>query len=304
MSRYGCSASSSSGGSSPATRRPPRPTQVAPACIGTSAPSRRHTIIASRDGDSAAASSAICFIGTTRPRRSEPSAVISTFASRVLQPRGDGRRGEPREDRHLDRAHVRARVRGDRRLGRHRQVDRDAVARLDAERDERLREPRHLVRQLRERQLGARRRPRRARPPRRVRRCASRPAVHAVPGDVQPARRRTRSPTPARARRSTTRSHGAQNSSPRSSTTAGQNHSGSSCERCWRAREVVEAVPAHQPHDVRALEHLLGRLPDDLGHGGNPTAAGTTDRLVRALHPRPGEAQVVHARGGLASGCS
>ena len=73
-----------------------------------------------------------------------------------LEPLRDGGRGEAGEDRHLDRADVRDRVRGDRDLGRHRQEDRDAVARLDAERDELLGEPRHVARELGERQLAAR----------------------------------------------------------------------------------------------------------------------------------------------------
>ena len=73
-----------------------------------------------------------------------------------LEPLRDGRRGEAGEDRHLDRADVRDRVRRDRDLGRHRQEDPDAVARLDAELDQLLREPRHVARQLGERQRAAR----------------------------------------------------------------------------------------------------------------------------------------------------
>ena len=72
-----------------------------------------------------------------------------------LQPLRDRRRGEPGEDRHLHRADVRARVRGDRDLGRHRQEDRDAVALADAEPHERLGEARHVARELGERQLAA-----------------------------------------------------------------------------------------------------------------------------------------------------
>jgi hypothetical protein len=29
---------------------------------------------------------------------------------------------------------------------------------------------------------------------------------------------------------------------------------------------VVDSVPAHEPNDVRALEHVLARLPDELTH--------------------------------------
>ena len=53
-----------------------------PACIGTSSwPSRRQTTTCSTEGESASASSTSAFIGTSRPRRSEPSAVTTTFAS-------------------------------------------------------------------------------------------------------------------------------------------------------------------------------------------------------------------------------
>ena len=145
------------------------------------------------------------------PRGSRASARASRGASDSrlrdhdlrlarLQPLRDRRRGEAREDRHLDRADVRARVRGDRDLGRHRQEDRDAVARLDAERDERLREPRHVARELGERQLAAR--AVLAEPDRRDAVGTRAPPSGARScGRVEPARRRTRSPTPARASR-------------------------------------------------------------------------------------------------------
>ncbi len=80
---------------------------------------------------------------------------MATFASDAWSLWVDGRRGEPGEDRDLDRADVRAGVRGDRDLRRHRQEDRDAVALLDAELDERLGEARHLARQLLERELSS-----------------------------------------------------------------------------------------------------------------------------------------------------
>ena len=70
---------------------------------------------------------------------------------RVLQPLHDRGRGEAGEDRHLDRADVRARVRRGGCLGRHRQVDRDAVARLDAERLQGLGDPDRLAGELGER---------------------------------------------------------------------------------------------------------------------------------------------------------
>ena len=103
----------------------------------------------------------------------------------VLQALDDGGRGEAGEDRHLHGADVRARMGGDGGLGRHRQVDRDPVAGADAERDERLGEPRHLVGQRCERPLVAQPvlGPEDGRD--RVGR-ALRPRVHARLGDVQP----------------------------------------------------------------------------------------------------------------------
>ena len=140
------------------------------------------------------------------------------LGSRVLQALHDRRRGEAGEDRHLDGADVGAGVGGDRGLGRHRHVDRDPVARADAERDERLGEPRHLRGQLGERPLVARARPRSGRRPRPRRACApptrctqawatfsrapSNQVAHSIPRES-----------------SRTRSHGCENSSPRSSTT-------------------------------------------------------------------------------------
>jgi hypothetical protein len=82
VSRYGCSESTSSGGSSPGDSATALSHHTSrPACIATFAPSRRQTTIASSDGACCAASSAIAFIGTSRPRRSDASAVMSTFAS-------------------------------------------------------------------------------------------------------------------------------------------------------------------------------------------------------------------------------
>ena len=48
---------------------------------GTSSPEPRQTTTCSTDGDSVSASSTSAFIGTSAPRRSEPSAVTTTFAS-------------------------------------------------------------------------------------------------------------------------------------------------------------------------------------------------------------------------------
>jgi hypothetical protein len=67
----------------------------------------------------------------------------------MLEPLRDRGRREAGEDRHLDRPDVRARVRDDLHLGRHRQEVRDPVAGLDAERYERLGKARHPVGELR-----------------------------------------------------------------------------------------------------------------------------------------------------------
>jgi hypothetical protein len=115
----------------------------------SSRPSRRQTTTCSTDGDSRTASSRSPSSAPPGPRRSEPSGVTTTFASEScnrLRYRGGGEAGE---DGHLLRADVRTSVRDDRDLGRHRKEDRrDAVARLDRERDERLREARHALGKL------------------------------------------------------------------------------------------------------------------------------------------------------------
>ena len=49
--------------------------------MGTSPPSRRQTTTCSTDGESASASSTTAFMASSLPRRSDPSAVITTFAS-------------------------------------------------------------------------------------------------------------------------------------------------------------------------------------------------------------------------------
>ena len=104
----------------------------------------------------------------------------------VPQPRSHSRSREPGEDRHLHRAEVRAGVRRDRDFRRHRQEQRDPVARLDPQGSERLGEPCHRTRELGVRQ--SRPRPVLALPHRGqgVGPRPTRPPVHAVPGQVQP----------------------------------------------------------------------------------------------------------------------
>ncbi len=68
---------------------------------------------------------------------------------RVLDPLGELARGEAAEHHRVDRADPRAREHPEHRLGDHRHVDQHAVAALDAERQQRAREPRDLVLELR-----------------------------------------------------------------------------------------------------------------------------------------------------------
>ena len=132
-----------------------------------------------------------------RPAAIRVACADERFRLRVEKPLEDRRRREAGEDRHLHCADVRARVRRDRRRRRHRHEDRDTVSGLDAERHERLGQPRHLERELRERQLAplavlaAEHRGRRGR-------RSPRPVVHAARARRSGARRRTTSPTRAR----------------------------------------------------------------------------------------------------------
>ena len=118
---------------------------------------------------------------------------------RRLEPLAHGRRGEPGEDRDLHGPDVRARVRGDRDLRAHRHEDRDAVARLDAELDERLGELRRLARELGPRALAARA-VLAEEHGRRLVRASAPPSGARSSARCSPARRRTTSPTRSRAR--------------------------------------------------------------------------------------------------------
>ena len=185
----------------------------------------------------------------------------------VDEPPGDGRRSKPGENRHLHRADVRARVRGDRRLGRHRQVDRDAVAGLDAELDQALRQPRDRVRELRvgQRPAGP------VLPAEDSRRAVAPPPVHAVPGDVQLPAEEPGRPLGA-AREVDDLLPGLEELEPE----VLDGRRPEPLRLLDRARDELpvgrEPVPPHQPDDVRVLERLLVRAPDHLCHGGNPTA--------------------------------
>ena len=80
------------------------------------------------------------------PKR--PVGRDQRFGLRIGEPRGDRRSGEAGEDRHLNGAQVRAGVRGDRDLRRHRQVDPDRIALADADRREPFGEAEDLVGKL------------------------------------------------------------------------------------------------------------------------------------------------------------
>ena len=103
----------------------------------------------------------------------------------VCETRRDRRRGEAGEDRHLHGSEVRARVRRDRDLRRHRQVDPNRVALADPDRREPLGQPVDGVRQLAPRERDAQ--PVLRLPDRRLflRELPGRPAVDTVPRQVE-----------------------------------------------------------------------------------------------------------------------
>jgi hypothetical protein len=115
--------------------------------------------------------------------------VITTFAS--LARRRSATAGAA--DRDLDRAEMGHRVRRDGDLGRHRQVDRDAVAGAHAERRELLGEPCDVPPELRERQRAPAAVLAQADRGDRLR-CPARPAVHAVLRDRHAAAHEPRRP--------------------------------------------------------------------------------------------------------------
>ena len=99
-------------------------------------------------GDFSSAASTFAFSGTILPRRQPPSAVMMSFALRVVVAVGDGFRGEAAEDDRMHRPDAGAGEHGDRRLRHHRHVDRDAVALRDAERFQGVGEPADFAVQL------------------------------------------------------------------------------------------------------------------------------------------------------------
>ena len=180
----------------------------------------------------------------------------------VLQPLRHRGGGEAGEDGHLHRADVSTGVRDDRDLGRHREEVGDAVARLDPERDEGLREAGHPLGKLpvgEPMALAVLRLPGRGR---NLGRPLG-PAVHAIPGEVElaadePGRpfRPPREIHDAVPRLRELQSHVLDRSRPEPI-------------RILRGATlqlaiVVDAEPPHQANDVRLLEHLGRRGPDDL----------------------------------------
>jgi hypothetical protein len=178
---------------------------------------------------------------------------------------GEGRGGEAGEDRHVHRAHMGASVRGDRHLRAHREKQRDAVARADAEGDEPFREPRDLDRELREGQLVAGAvLPARDRSDLACEGAAGKP-VYAVPGDVQGG--------PAEPGRPLRAARVVVDPPPRSRELEAHvlDRGGPEPSRVLlrapnQLAVVGDAVPAHKPGHVRALDGLPGRTPDDLSH--------------------------------------
>ena len=268
MSRYGCSESTASDSVRP----------------GQSAVSSSHgaTTTCWSAGASRRASSRIASIGTSRPAAAGDGRRDRDLRLRVLKTLRHRRGREAREHRHLHRADVRAGVRGDGDLGRHRQVDRDAVAGLDAEPEQRLGELDHLVRELGERERAAR--AVLTEPDRRLGagERSGRPAMDAVPGDVElPAREPGRPFGAAREvddllpRLEELEAHVLDRSRPEPLALV---------DRAPHELAVVgDAVAAHQPDDVRALEHLVVRRPHDLRHRrkGSPCRATPVANLVR-----------------------
>ena len=180
-------------------------------------------------------------------------------------------------------------MRRDRHVRRHRQEDRDAVARADAERDEPLGQTRDVARQLRERQLAPRavlaepdrRDARRARwPPSGGRSCAG----------SRRCRRRTRSPTPGRASRRAPASTAGRTRAPDPRRRAART-TRAPRPNAARARRSRGAGPLDEPCRVRVPERGLVGAPDDLAHARNPTRRPelASANLARTNYGRGGE---------------
>ena len=118
--------------------RGPRP-------CGRRRPAARRRATRAIVGVEAIASSAWCLRPTCLPRRQPPSAVISTFAPASLMRSASASAREAAEDDGERRPDPGAGEHRDRQLGDHRQVDRDPVARRDAQLAERVGGPVHAA---------------------------------------------------------------------------------------------------------------------------------------------------------------
>ena len=256
MSRYGVSESTSSGAQlARAVGDELVPEHVAPASSDV-APSRRQRPRARRTAPPRAIVASIC-IGAW-PRRSEPSRgdhdlrLASSAAAARSPARRSRRRSAPGSRRRCAQ-----RVRGDRdlratsagRARRGRPRSTPSAASASASR---------VTSRESSANVSARRDAVLALPDRgdRVRRRARAQRWTQLQARLRPFRRRTRSPTPARASRRARASHGRENSSPRSSTTAGQNRSGSSDREADELAVVGAAEPA-----ARAASRSRARRP-------------------------------------------
>ncbi len=181
---------------------------------------------------------------------------------RVREAGGHGGGCEAGEDRHLDGSDVRTGVRGDRDLRRHRQEDPDGVALADAERAEPLGERRDLVRELSpaeraalavlgapDRRLGA---PVLGRPP----------AVDAAPREVQPAADEPPRPGGPVGEIEHLRP-GLGELEPEVGDHRRPETLGVLDRHAVQVAIAVAAEPAREPRDVRTLDPLGRRRPDE-----------------------------------------
>ena len=199
------------------------------------------------------------------PRRSDQSAQSTTFAPESSSRDAIAGAGEAGEDRNLHRADVRAGVRGDGDCGAHRHEDRDALARLHAELDERLGELRRLLRRL---GPGQRLAPAVFALPdeRLVVRPFRRPAMQADPGRVQPAADEPRRPLrPARGVDDGVPGPGELD--PEIRDDGGPEAVGLVDGDPVQLVVIGRAERAREPRHVRLLDELRARAPDEaVGH--------------------------------------
>ena len=219
------------------------------------------------------ASSRIASIGTVFPRRDDSCCVITTFASLASSRCATAGAAKPEKigtwiAPTCAIACEAIATSGD--IGR---KIADAVARLDAERDEPLGEPRHVARQLGERQLAARAVLAEADRGERV------GAARAPSGGRSCARSRRVAPTNQVAHCGAARvvdaprSQGARTRAPCPRCTSGQNHSGSCHERRCSSAQLAAPARRSEPRRVRVLDRRLVGPPDHLRHAASVLAS-------------------------------